>query len=83
MFGQHAVGGAPEGSTKLNLGLLAHVIRLLLGWKLSGKTWPHPFFDRSTRAPSHPVTTLAPSEREALRPKCGPTPGIVGAQGST
>lgn len=82
IFGQHAIGGAPEGSTRLNLGMLAHALRLMLGWKLGGKTWPHPFFDHATRAPSYPVSTLAPNERAALRAKCGPNPSIVGAQGS-
>jgi hypothetical protein len=63
--------------------MLVHVARLMLGWKLGGKAWPHPFFDRATRGPSHPVTTLAPAERDALRAKCGPQPAVVGAQGST
>lgn len=76
-FGQHATGGAPEGSTKFQLGLIAHVLRLMLGWKLRGKAWPHPFFDRATQAPSHPVTILSPEEREALRAKCGPSPSVV------
>ncbi len=76
MFGKHATGGTPEGSTQLHLGMLAHTVRLLLGWKLGGKAWPHPFFDRATRAPSHPVTTLSPGERQALRAKCGPTPSV-------
>ena len=77
MLGKYATGGAPEGSTKLNLGLIAHALRLMLGWKLGGKAWPHPFFDCATRAPSHPVTTLSPDEREALRAKCGPNPTAV------
>ena len=46
----------------------------VLGWKLGGRTWPHPFFDRATRAPSRPLTTLTPAEREALRSLCGPRP---------
>ena len=79
MFGQHATGGAPEGSTKLQLGLIAHAVRLMLGWKLGGKAWPHPFFERATRTPTHPVTTLSTPEREALRAKCGPTPSVAAA----
>jgi hypothetical protein len=77
MFGQHATGGAPEGSTKLPLSMIAHASLLMLGWKVRGKTWPHPFFDRASRAPSHPVSTLSPDEREALRAKCGPNPSVL------
>jgi hypothetical protein len=76
IYGQYATGGAPEGSTKLDLRMMAHALRLMIGWKLMGKTWPHPFFDRATRAPSHPVTTLSAADREALRAKCGPNPTV-------
>ena len=72
--GKYAVGTPPEGSNKLNLRLIARAIRMVLGWRLAGKTWPHPFFDRTTRAPTRPLTTLSRSEREALRPFCGPHP---------
>lgn len=72
IYGQYAIGSAPAGSDKLNL--MLRVIRLMLGWRLGGKAWPHPFFDRATGAPKYPVTTLTPAEREALRPLCGPRP---------
>lgn|SRR5262245_127716 len=74
IFGKYAVGTAPEGSTSWNVGLYARAIRMVLGWRLGGRAWPHPFFDRATRAPSRPLTTLTPAEREALRPLCGPRP---------
>lgn len=74
IYGQFAVGEPPPGTTGLNLGLLARAVRMVLGWKLGGKAWPHPFFDRATRAPRYPVTVLSPDEREALRPLCGPRP---------
>lgn len=74
IWGKYAVGTAPEGSTKLNLRLIARAIRMILGWRLAGRTWPHPFFDRATRAPSYPFTTLTLAERDALRPHCGPRP---------
>jgi hypothetical protein len=74
IYGQFAVGEPPPGSTGLNLRLLARAVRMVLGWKLGGKAWPHPFFDRATRAPRYPVTVLSPDEREALRPLCGPRP---------
>jgi hypothetical protein len=72
--GKYAIGDAPEGSTGLNVRLLARVLRLVLGWRLRGQAWPHPYFDRATRAPNRPVTTLSRTEREALRPRCGPCP---------
>jgi hypothetical protein len=79
MFGQFAIGGAPPGSTRPSLRLMAHSLRLLLGWKLRGKAWPHPFFDRQSGAPSRPVTVLSLEERAALRAKCGPKPTTVSA----
>lgn len=74
IYGQFAVGEPPPGSTGLNLRLLARAARMVLGWKLGGKAWPHPFFDRTTGAPRYPVAVLSPDEREALRPLCGPRP---------
>ena len=74
ILGKFAVGTAPPGTTGLNLRVIGRAVRKVLGWKLGGKTWPHPFFDRATRAPSHPVAVLSPEEREALRPLCGPRP---------
>jgi hypothetical protein len=72
--GKYAIGDAPKGSTGINPGLLLRALRMVLGWRIRGKAWPHPFFDRATRAPSFSVTVLSPSEREALRPLCGPRP---------
>jgi hypothetical protein len=74
IYGKYAVGRAPEGSTRFNPRLIARSLRMVLGWRLFGQTWPHPFFDRATRAPSFTVTTLSHREREALRPLCGPHP---------
>jgi hypothetical protein len=73
ILGKFAVGRPPDGSTGLNLPLLAHAVRKVVGWRVTGKTWPHPFFDRETRAPRYPMTTLSREERDALRPLCGPT----------
>jgi hypothetical protein len=72
--GKFAFGNAPEGSVELNPRLLLRSIRAITGWRLRGRTWPHPFFDRATRAPQYPLTTLSPVERNALRPLCGPQP---------
>lgn len=71
VLGQYAIGGPPPGSTRLPLRLIARTARLLLGWKLSGKAWPHPFFERTTQQPRYPVQVLSTSEREALRPSPG------------
>jgi hypothetical protein len=76
IFGRYAVGHPPEGSTGFNPWLMARAISRVLGWRLRGKTWPHPFFDRARRAPNFPLTTLSPQEREALRPLCGPNPSL-------
>jgi hypothetical protein len=70
--GKFATGNPPKHLTRLTARLVVHAVRLVLGWKFGGGTWPHPFFDRETRAPTHPITVLSPAEREALRPLCGP-----------
>ena len=75
--GKYAVGGAPEGSTGFPLRLVLRALGLVLGWRLRGQTWPHPYFDRATRAPTHPVATLSRTERDALRPLCGPHPAAL------
>ena len=72
--GKYAVGEPPEGSTRLNTRLLVRAFRMILGWRLRGKTWPHPYFDRATRMPSRPVATLSSARREALRSLRGPRP---------
>jgi hypothetical protein len=71
IMGKFATPPAPE-STLTQVRSVARMIGKLLGWKLRGATWPHPFFDRTTRAPKYAVTTLTPAERDALRPLCGP-----------
>jgi hypothetical protein len=79
VLGKYAIGTPPPGSTGLNAKLVLRVLALVLGWKLRGRTWPHPFFDRATGAPKHPVTVLSRAERDALRPLCGPRPSAVAA----
>jgi len=76
VWGQFATNGTPEGSTRLPPKMILHTVRLLLGWKLGGKTWPHPFFERATAAPKLAVTLLSQAERQALRTRCGPTPSV-------
>jgi hypothetical protein len=72
IFGKCAIGEPPPGSTGLNLPLMLRAIAKVLGWRLTGKAWPHPFFSSNTREPIYPLTVLSPERREALRKKCGP-----------
>jgi hypothetical protein len=57
--------------------LIARALRLMVGWKLRGRTWPHPYFDRETRQPNRPVSVLPRAEREALRRLCGPRAAAI------
>jgi hypothetical protein len=72
--GKHAVGEAPPGSTGINLSLLLGAVAKILGWRLFGKAWPHPFFTREGDTPVYPVNVLSHEEREGLRAYCGPHP---------
>jgi len=74
VLGKYAIGTPPPGSTGLNLPLLLRAIGKVLGWRLRGKAWPHPFFERGKSEPVYPVTVLSREQREALRPLCGPMP---------
>jgi len=73
-LGKWAIGGPPAGSAGFPFRMIIHAFAKVLGWKLSGKSWPHPYFDQDSRQPRYSVTVLRPSEREALRAKCGPDP---------
>jgi Family of unknown function (DUF6151) len=74
LLGKFAIGEPPAGSTGLNLSVLLRAVLKVLGWRLGGKTWPHPFYARNTRAPVYPVTVVSPERREALCALCGPRP---------
>jgi hypothetical protein len=74
IMGKYAIGDAPPGSKGIRLPLLVRAVRMVLGWRLHGQTWPHPVFERDTRAPIYPLSVLSPQQREALRPFCGPHP---------
>ena len=49
ILGKYAIGAPPAGSTGLNLPLLLRAIGKVLGWRLRGKAWPHPFFAQGQR----------------------------------
>ena len=72
VYGQHAVGTPPPGSTEFPLALIARLVFTMLTWAVRGKGKPNPFFDTRTRQPLYPLLTLSSAEREALRPLCGP-----------
>jgi hypothetical protein len=74
ILGKYAIGKAPAGSTGINLSVLLPAISKVLGWRLRGRTWPHPFFRLKTREPIYPLTVLPHEQREALRRFCGPHP---------
>ena len=74
IYGKYARGTPPGGSARASLRVFARAIVMVLGWKVTGRTWPHPFFERGASVPRYPVRTLSTAEREALRPLCGPRP---------
>lgn len=74
ILGKYAIGQAPAGSTGINLTVLLRAITKVLGWRLRGRAWPHPFFQPKTREPIYPIKVLSQEQREALRPLCGPRP---------
>ena len=75
--GNFAVNGLPAATTAIGPRLLLRAIRLMLGWKWRGQTWPHPYFDEATGKPARPILVLSKDEREALRPLCGPRPSAT------
>jgi len=73
-LGKFAIGDVQGKTNGVSLSLLLRVLRLVLGWRLTGKTWPHPFFERGSGTPRYPVIVLSREQRDALRPLCGPRP---------
>jgi hypothetical protein len=66
--GRFAVGGLPPGAQRVaSFGLVARCARVILGWWITGKGAPTPFFDPKTRAPRIEPYVLRANEREALR----------------
>jgi hypothetical protein len=69
---ESATRAVPKPSPLRMAAELARVAGLLLGWKLGGRSFPHPFYERGATEPKVPVRLLSRDEREALRPLCGP-----------
>ena len=68
IFGKCAIGQPPAGSTGMNLSLLLRAIGKVLGWRLRGRAWPHPFFKRDTSEPVYPLTVLSAEQRNGAPP---------------
>lgn len=69
-----AIGTPPGAAQRIAPALLIRALAKVLGWKLSGNAWPHPFFARETGEPLYPLTVVSRERREALRKLCGPRP---------
>lgn len=76
IFGKYALGEPPAASAGFNLALLLRALGKVVGWRVSGKAWPHPFFKRGDAVPAYPFDVLSRQERDALRPYCGPRPRV-------
>jgi hypothetical protein len=57
--GEYAIGGRSKGSKGIRPTLFARSVYKVLWWKLTSRTWPHPFNHKATGQPKFPVTTLA------------------------
>jgi hypothetical protein len=64
---KHAVGTLPDRGRTTNRAYVLRVIPIIAGWKLRGRAWPHPFFDRETGQSKFPITIVTRAERDALR----------------
>jgi hypothetical protein len=78
IMGKYAIGDARSDSRGIKLSLMVRAIRMVLGWRLRGQSWPNPFYERDTLAPIYPVGVLSRQQREALRRFCGPHPTARG-----
>jgi hypothetical protein len=74
IFAKCAIGEPPGAAKSVAFLPMLRAIARVLGWRLRGETWPHPFFARGTGAPIYPLTILSRDQREALRALCGPRP---------
>ncbi len=69
-----AIGTPPGAAQRIGPALLIRALSKVLGWRLRGKAWPHPFFARESGEPLYPLTVVSRERRAALRNLCGPRP---------
>lgn len=68
IHGREAIGGVPANAhATAPLSVVLKMFGSILGWWLSGKGRPSPFFDSQTRAPRTTPRVLTTDERDALR----------------
>lgn len=79
VFGEYAIGGTPPGTEGRRAAIMAPLVLRMIGWRIAGMVWPHPFWARESKRPLYPVTILTREERDALRPFCGPAPSRAAA----
>ena len=77
IYAKYAIGDVSGAAQKVGFGLFVRSVKRVLGWKVGGKSWPQPFFDRGAPEPRYPVTVVTPAEREAARSRCGPHPSAA------
>lgn len=71
MYETDASGAPTRAGVLKNARFLARTARMILGWKLRGRAWPHPFFDRASSEPKYDVRVLSREERAAARSAAG------------
>lgn len=67
VYGENATGEGPPIRKGVPPGVLLRILLKVVGWRLTGRGWPHPFFARVTGRSTFPVHVLPREKREALR----------------
>jgi hypothetical protein len=68
LYERCAIGEVPPQAIRTAQSrVIARCVRMMVGWWVTGKGSPSPFFDPRTRAPVVAPRTLGASDREALR----------------
>jgi hypothetical protein len=62
-----AAGSTKHGSRGVPLSILIRTVLKIIGWRLRGRAWPHPYFDRTTKRSHFPVNILPSAHRESIR----------------
>lgn len=73
--GMYGIGQLPAGTYKtVSLTIILATLRFMIPAWIKGQHKPSPFFDTTTGKPNVEPYILTSSERESLRPLCGPKP---------